>query len=292
MLKTKISGFKGKVVANARKQISDARAERELRKKEAWAKRYNTPKVFEFPKKNINMERHFYFPKFVGHENFRKLTTAGLSVYPVLCSMADFKNNQWFQVSVKNIAQMAGVTLQMVSRGVEELIEGNYALNDKQEDETLTIPLLQRKKVTEGERHFYMYRTGFIRQDMIERWKGMYFVFYTSIIDSGIWAKLPARAKALYLVMRNHAKFDFILYCDIETNMEYFEMQDIQNGEEYRNRKWDVCKLSLSELCRMVNIERSNIKTVLDELKHYGLIEQVEDEGYMVYLQPNERFVY
>jgi len=200
------------------------------------------------------------------------LSKSALAVYLVLCSKADFQADKTFQISQENIAFWAGVSENTVRKATEELEEAE---------------LLVREKITEGPRHFYIYRVGFIRKSNLEEgeYKGNTVYFYTCIIDNGIWAKLKPRAKVLYLAMRSVADQDFEEYSYIEST-ESGEFYERTEYDEYiRNRKWDVCNLSLAEMCRVVGVERSNLNEVLSELEGYKLIERV-GEWTKVYLKP------
>lgn len=262
--------FKEKLRAEAKRKEKAKRKQAEL-----FRQKYDKVKVFEFPKKNkINMEKHFYFPKFLDTPCFQDLSKTALAVYTVLCSKADFEENNWFQISQENIAKMAGINPAQVKSGVEELINSRISIDSEN-------PLLERKMSNEGKRHFYMYRVGFIRKEMIS--VAEKFIFHTCIIDTGIWAKLTTRAKALYLAMRTVAKFDQDLY----NLIEYGESPYIK-VEDFRNRLWDVwdsSMISMAELCRWVNIESSNIRDVIQQLEKVYLIERV-DRYFKVYLKP------
>ncbi len=262
--------FKDAVVANAKKQIEERKKEQE----KDFRERYDKKRVYKFPPENeINMVKHFYFPKFIVLNKLKRflafdMTKAALAVYPVLCSWADFEKDEWFHCSRENISTMAGITINTVEKGIENLI-----LNS----------LLERKKVTEGKRHFWLYRITFIRKGSIEKNKGDFFIFYTCIIHSGVWAKLTPRAKSLYLAMRSTAKLDFKIYCEIEEQVPF----DNQLGYEefYQMRKWDLCDSSLSELARLVNITSINIQNTIKQLEQYKLIEKI-DQWIKVYLRP------
>jgi hypothetical protein len=180
---------------------------------------------------------------------------------------------------------MAGVHLSVVDAGIKNLVEGRYFLNEtNQKGESLQIPLLEREKTTEGTRHFYLYRSGFVRD--IEKWHGMFFIFHTCIVTSGVWSELSPRAKALYLAMRSVAKFDPYNYMEIEYGEQLNDVDFNFNSEDYRERKWDICLYSLAQLCRMVNIDSSKIKPVLDQLKKYHLVEIIDNGMYKVFLKP------
>ncbi len=210
-----------------------------------------------------------------------------MSIYPVLCSRANFENNNWFQLPQEHIAKMAGLSVPTVSKGIQELIE-NYSILDNNTE----IFLLERRKAPNTSRHIYQYKVGFIRKDMIRNWKGNMFIFHICIIDSGVWAKLNPRAKVLYLTMRSCAHFDNDLYAIIEDiDLQGYELDHFyHDGDQYRNRKWDVYDVSLSELCRLGGIERSNMTITLEQLKVFGLAEEQRFDSNLdvrkVYLKP------
>lgn len=280
--------MKQKVLRDVRKQKQEQEQERKELQKLDFKKIYDKTKKYEFPsKENINMEKHFYFPKFVEH--FPNISKAALAIYPVICSRANFASNTWIQLPQEHIAKMAGVSVNTVIKGIKDLVENNYRFTTQNEngEETETY-LLRRQLATEGKRHFYLYKVGFIRKDILDKWKGDFFIFHTCIIESSVWSKLYPRAKALYLIMREQAYFHPDLYGMIEgLNLDGVELNDFYK-DEFRDRKWDVCETSLSELCRKVDIERGNIKPVLDQLEHYGLAEKV-DQVFKVYLKPTDK---
>lgn len=271
--------FKGKLVASYKRNKQQAQKENK--------KHFTKSKVFQFPPPDkVNMTKFFYFPKFIGFGGFKKLSKSALAIYPVICSKADFAVYSWFHLSQEDISIMSGVNRRMVGKAIHELMLGNYTLHTLTADgEDIVVPLLEFKKHTEGTKHFYMYNVGFIRKEMIDKWKGQFFIFHTCIIDSGIWAELSARAKALYLAIRSTAKFDALEYA-MQNDIDYAEISNLYD-ELYRDREWDLCEKSLGELCRMVNIERSNIKSVILQLEEHKLIETMTDSTIKVYLKPN-----
>jgi hypothetical protein len=170
---------------------------------------------------------------------------------------------------------MAGVSPVSVDKAVQELCRIRLA----------NEPLLQRKMVNEGSRRFYLYEVAFIRKSMMQQWKGRFFPFYRCLIDSGVWADLKPRAKALYLVLRQFAKFDFELYCEIED----LYLDPIDRREAYRLRKWEVVHgHSLAELCDLVDIESSDIQSTLIRLTEHRLVDRVGSD-FMIYLKTHDR---
>lgn len=271
--------LKEKVIANARKQRQEKRKQQEELFKQKYSKSLN----YEFPPVDeIDMNRHFYFPKFP-EGSF--MTLPAIAIYPVLCVQADFEQNNWFQISQSNIATMAGVSINTAAKGIKDLERYKF------DEDT---PILEKQKKTEGQRHFYVYRINFIRKDDIEESKGWYFIFHKCIIESGVWSDLTPRAKALYLSMRMNAHFDVELYVDLEDLDLEYESPDVNifyHSDEYRNRKWDVCYTSIAELCRKVDITPTNLKPILKQLENHRLIERVDENKshFKVYLKPKIR---
>ena len=267
--------WKERVKADVKRQLSKKREYQ----KNLFIQKYNKSKVYEFPEASeIDMNRFFCFPKFC--EDYY-MSTSSIAIYPVLCLLSDFENNNWFQISQKNIAIMAGLTINTVAKGIKEL-EEQYL------DEE---PFLEKQKRTQGTRHFYVYRVNFIRKNDIEEWRSDYITFHKCIVESGVWADLKPRAKALYLSMRMSARFDPELYVEIEDlglDTDSNEFWELHTDGNYRNRKWDVCYTSIAELCRKVNISSINLGMVLEQLKNHRLIERVDEHRsiFKVYLKP------
>ena len=109
--------------------------------------------------------------------------------------------------------------------------------------------------------------------------------FYNCIIDNGIWANLPLGAKAIYLFLRAEAKQDLDIYSKIEGIMTEEFYEPMEYPEYIRNRKWDICEASLTEISKAVRVERSKIGAYLEALERFRLIERV-DRWIKVYLKP------
>ena len=270
MTKRKIPGMA--VLRDIKRQIH--RQEKEKKKKqrkEVFNQRYNATKKAKFiDKEDVNINTFRAIPKSVILE--LGLSKAALAVYPVLCAKADFEKNNSFQISQENIAFYSGVSESNVRKAIAEL-EG--------------AGLLSKEKITEGTRHFYVYKVTFYRRPELEanEQRGNAIYFYNCIIDNGIWAKLKPRAKVLYLTMRAVAKQDIDLYSVIEGEDYGGDWTGLNYDDYIRNRKWDVCNISLSKLCRLAKIERTNLTPVLEELERYKLIERV-GRWIKVYLRP------
>ena len=221
------------------------------------------------------MNRFFCFPKFC--EGFY-MSLPSIAIYPVLCLQSDFEDNKWFQISQKNIAKMAGISVDTVSKGIkglEELCSGEE-------------PFLEKRKLTDGERHYNVYRVNFIRKNDMKR--EVYFIFHKCIIESSVWAELKPRAKALYTSMRSNTYFDIKVYDEIEHDFdcEGYELHEFLHSDGYRNRKWDVSTKPLVELCESVGISHVNLKPVLKQLENHRLIERVYENRsvFKVFLKP------
>ncbi len=268
----------GAVKRNASKQIEERKAERKAVQRKEFAMRYDRPKQVSFlDADSVNTDNFRAIPKDTITQG---LSQAALAVYPVLCAQADFEKNNTFQVSQQNIAVWAGITDNTVRKGIRDLEAAG---------------LLSREKFTEGTRHFYVYKVDFLRKPALDRkqHRGGAVYFYTCIVDNGIWASVSLGAKALYLILRAEGKQDLDLYNDIErvTAGEYRDYEPVEFEEYVRNRKWDVCNLSLAELGRTVGVGRLNVNAALGELERYGLTERV-DKWTKVYLRPRRLLKY
>lgn len=245
-------------VRRKRREKTEAEREQESRRKK-WEQLFNKRKKGRTDVRTtaINLERFFLFPKFIGSTVIHSLSKSALAIYPVFCSLADFERNDWFYVSQEELAKMSGIGLRHVREGLEELM-----------DKTL----LKRKKVTEGKMHYYIYKVWFVRRGMIDDMKHDSFIFHTCIIKSGVWAKLTLRAKALYLAMRSKARFDIVTYCELELDTtDYHEYAHDLHGETYRNRRWDVCSETITDLCKLAGISNQNLRPVLLQLQRNDL---------------------
>lgn len=136
-----------------------------------------------------------------------------------------------------------------------------------------TFPLLE---IRHGRRNAY--KVGYVKRELVKEWRGGYFAFHTCIIESGVWAKLPPLAKALYLAMLCNAEQHHELYCKVEG------VQRLTVEEYYERRKWDVCWTPLTELARQVGYSK-NPKIHMEQLVHCGLVERV-GKWFKVYLKP------
>ena len=202
------------ILRDIQRQIQRQEKEKEEKKqlqKEMFRQVYNRPKEKAFSDiDQLNMDSFRAIPKSV-ILNYG-LSKAALAVYPVLCCEADFEKDEAFQISQANIALFAGVSENTVRNALKELENAG---------------LLIKEKVTDGPRHFYIYRVDFFRKPMLDKTRqhGGAIYFYTCIINNGIWAELPLGAKAIYLFLRAEAKQDLDIYSEIEgiTTGEFYE---------------------------------------------------------------------
>lgn len=253
------------------RDIQRQKEEKKQLQKEMFRQVYNRPKEKAFSDiDQLNMDSFRAIPKNI--TSSYGLSKAALAVYPVLCCEADFEKDEAFQISQKNIARFAGVSENSVRNALKELENAG---------------LLTKEKVTDGPRHFYVYKVAFYRRPELEanEQRGDAIYFYNCIIDNGIWAELKPRAKVLYLTLRAVAKQDFELYSVIEGENYGGDWTGVNYDDYIRNRKWDVCDISLSKLCKLAKIERTNLTPILEELERYKLIERV-GEWTKVYLKP------
>jgi predicted transcriptional regulator len=253
------------------RDIQRQKEEKKQLQKEMFRQVYNRPKEKAFSDiDQLNMDSFRAIRKSVILDY--GLSKAALAIYPVLCAKADFEKNNSFQISQENIAFYSGVSESKVRRAIAEL-EG--------------ARLLSKEKITEGTRHFYVYKVIFYRRPELEanEQRGDAIYFYNCIIDNGIWAELKPRAKVLYLTLRAVAKQDIELYSVIEGEDYGGDWTGVNYDDYIRNRKWDVCDISLSKLCKLAKIERTNLTPILEELERYKLIERV-DRWIKVYLRP------
>ena len=263
-----MESMKGKVI----RDIRNREAKRKQLQKEAFRQVYNRPKekTFSDDIDQLNMDSFRAIPKDI--TSSYGLSKAALAVYPVLCSEADFEKDEAFQISQANIALFAGVSENSVRNALKELENAG---------------LLTKEKVTDGPRHFYIYRVDFFRKPMLDktRQQGGAIYFYTCIINNGIWAELPLGAKAIYLFLRAEAKQDLDIYSEIEGIMTGEFYEPMEYPEYIKDRKWDICEASLTEISKAVRVERSKIGASLEALERFRLIERV-DRWIKVYLKP------
>ncbi len=272
MIHKKESPFKGKVAIEAKKEIE--RKKQEDRKR--FAEIYEAKKNYIFPPpEEINLTKHFYFPKIIRPGS---LSLKALAIYPVLCLQADFENDDWFQISQENIAKRSGLSVSTVIKAIEEL--SNCIVSEE--------PLLEKKITNKGSIRFYRYKMFFIRKNMLKDWENRFFVFHQCILDSSVWRDLKPRAKALYLAMRQQARFDKDLYFELQELDDLLCIEEFNFQDDYRNRKWDLCSDSITGLCFLTGISASGIQEVIKQLEYHRLLERI-GSAFKVYLQPKIR---
>lgn len=259
-----------KHIKKLREEDKRKQDQRKQNNKENYDKIYEKKIEYKFPDVNsskYNPDKYFYIPKKLFKLNLSK---SALSIYPVLCSRADFKVDEPFQISLNNLSKISGLSIPTISKAIKELnVRG----------------ILKRTLKKKGKRTFYIYNIVFIRKKEIEDNRGNLILFYNYILDSQIWSKLHPRAKALYLSMRYYAVYDG-LELRYELGYEYGEINT--HSPDFKYRKYDMCRHSITDICNLVNIESSNIKYTIKELINCGLID-IENEDFFcakVYLKP------
>lgn len=246
---------------------------------------YNKPKVIKRTAEP-EMNQCAFLPKSIVTNP--KIKKSALAVYPVLCTEVLAQGaKEWVQISEENIARYSGLgkDLKLVREGVENLME---------------TEMCDRKMVDEGTRHFYMYRPIFIRyykEEVNGEHCNEYFSFFRCMITSGVWSKLDVRAKCFYLAARAEAKINNTFleaYLKIEFDEYTYSKELVEEfikSGDFRNRRWDVCEKSIAELCRIVRIEQTNFKPILDQLSHFGLLDRY-DPILQVFLKPSKMVRY
>lgn len=262
-------------MTNFREAILAHLQEKKMIKNEIIRSNYDKTKTFEFPPfSKINTDRYFCWHKeFIQHV----VSSKALALYPVLCSLSDFEKRTWIQWSIKNLSIMSGLGNNSVIDAIN-----NLKSIEAYEDELF----LEVKKRDDGKRHFNTYQVEFIRKGQIEFWKGRYFIFHTSLIESGLWSELTPKAKVLYIALRSTACFDFDIYREME-GFDYLEFSP--NSSEFRDRKWEICRTSIKDLCALADINYDSSFSVLKELEKRGLLERY-DGAILVYLKPKNWF--
>ena len=210
--------------------------------------------------KRVNPDNHRYLPSYLfdGSENYH-LSKEAASIYPVLCSKADFKKNSWFHISQKRGAELSGINEETFIKGIDDLKSHG---------------IVQQKFVTKKTIHRYLYKIDFIRQHQLglPEYKGKYFVFYTSIIEHTVWRNLTSRERVIYLTGRATSKGEYNT-----------------DNDNYRNRESDYCPLSIRKICTVGGISDRNLKS-LKLLRQYGLLTS-HGRDYYFHLKPDLSFL-
>ena len=264
------------------RKIKGVRANAKEAREQRVQKGYD-PSIFKVHKKRViytrTMENNFVY---LSKDVLRTITSTELAVYPVLCTEANFRENNWFQISQENIGEKANVSHPTAAKGISGLLDRG---------------ILERRFVTGSRLHIYEYRVEFNRGNLIGINKDDLFQFYHSIVRSGIWSHLSSVEKQLYIEMRMAASFEPELYAD----QEGIDLDGMNGHEfyqnEYASRKWDVLSTGESSdefgyymrefLCELVNIGPKQLEKALRNLKRNYLISDVEDHCYVVCLKPD-----
>ena len=147
------------------------REERKLKLKKQYDERYNKLKIIEFKTMDeVNRTKHFYFPRLIMEKGLSKIE---LALYPVLCSLADFRESNWFQVSIANLAKLSGMSTTTVQKALTYLtgdivIQGQNREIFYSGDDAKKVSILESKLVTVGSRHHNEYKVEFFRGGIID----------------------------------------------------------------------------------------------------------------------------
>jgi len=192
--------------------------------------------------------------------NWAMLPKSSKAVFPVIACHCDQKGRAF--PGEKTIAALAGVTDKVAREGIKNL-DGfpNFAWSNY---------LTRRGK--RGKKFFLNLPSS--------SKNGKAFPFHRFIFDSGIWSELMPTAKALYPVMRH------FLYFDLENYVNYmWERQEIDlepdeffEGEEFKQRKFEICEAEPGILIEYAGIHRNSLKSALNNLEHNCLLEP-DDES-------------
>lgn len=235
---------------------------------------YNRTNDDPFPE-NISMKRFACLPKFdlLRSKDDGLLGYPALALYPVLCVRADYEDeDKWLQLSRENMGQLAGLSTHTVNKGLNELAHATMPVAP---GATQRRPLLEYEMVQREQRRFYLYRPSFIRPKIEgDDWRGYLIHFHGEVVDSGTWARLSGRAKALYMIARSAAYFHRELYQLLEgVDLDDAEVRGQFFGEDYRDHKWDVVDVPLARLCAMAGMNAPDAVRVRAELNAAGLVE-------------------
>ena len=242
------------------------------------------PKIISFSNKP-EMEKYFIY---LSKKMLLKLPDPALSIYPVLCTTADFKENTWFQMSRENIGKLAGISSPTVDNGLK----------------TLSSQRLLEKRFQPKQRiHIYEYRVEFYRGEAITKNKKDVLQFYHHIVYNGTWARLNYDAKRLYFTMRAEARFEPELYGEIEkVEMEKTDIVEIEGADasefyanHYSQRKWDIIYTGESAdpygyfmmemLSELSGMSTGRVEKALKQLEQYELVQIIFDYQYLVHLR-------
>jgi len=177
-----------------------------------------------------------------------KLSNASRAVYPVLGVHAHIKTGVCYP-SRSTTAELAGYNKKTYLNSV------TIAGKELQRKGLLTY---KRKKV-KGKTYSFSLSYTFTFP------KNQYFQFWREMIDDGIWAKLSAGEKNLYVVLRSFP------YSAIEKD-ESFSVED------YRNRGLDFCSKSISYLAEHAGLKKRATIYALNALQETGIVCKLYNE--------------
>jgi len=259
--------------------------ERKLKKKQQFDKMYNRLRIIKFKTMDeVNKDRHFYLPKSIMKKGLSKRE---LALYPVLCSFADFREANWFQISIANLSKFSGMSHTTVQGALSDL-QGKsrkvvYSDHTGATDDKV-VKILDSKRASSGSRHYNMYKVEFFRGRHIEANKGNWIMFNTMIIETGIWANLSVTAKALYLYLRYEAE-------TVLGGNGTVEWQELDEEGGFRFRKYDSLRLNIKEISTNLKIRYRDVKNVIRQIEDLGLCARI-DEYCMVGLVPMKEVQY
>jgi len=220
---------------------------------EVLQKIYNKPRTIEFvPVEELNMNLHVYIPKFLKH-SIQDWGLPSFALYPVLACRANYYEEMGFQISRDNIKKLTGMSLNSVDSGIGALL-GSKADNR---------PILKREADNKEGRDFYKYNVLINRISTKQGQNPKSAMFHRALVDSGVWASLPLRCKALYFALRQVSYWD----PDIATALRV--------KPEYRaERPFEVVTENISNLFKRVNMSPQRMEPVFKELEYWGLVER------------------
>jgi hypothetical protein len=277
------------VSANAKKQLAESNAEH-IRNKKKVAKYYS------MQHKPNELKKFEHRPNFFHHVEVHKQVfimqwRIAKIVYFTLTAFTDYKTNNPFLLSIKNISKFSGLSEPTVVKGLKQLesivcdprlYPDNIVYVEPDEMDAEDIPLLVKSKYTINQNTLNKYNLWVLRGKERKEYKDLYESFHRAIVISGVWAKLSTRAKALYLAFRYWAFFHAEDYM-----WEEFEMMgnDFDPDIHYSVRKWEVCTRPITEIFEYAGISTNQKHMPLNQLVENGLIEGGYGD-WKVYLRP------
>lgn len=231
-------------------------------------KTYRTREYNFKPMNQTNPKKHFIVDRDMMGYSWSKATK---SVYTVLCSRVDFgRPMEVVQISQAGIAKYAGVGVRAVRDSIALLEEEQY---------------IRIQAVATDDARFNTYQVYAPSWSEKENKQSQYFVFYTSLIETGTWARLSLSAQMVYLAMRALG----------DHSWEVWELinQDPQRAGDGEYQEWLSTRLSdyvacpLSMIARTAGIAKTGTVTrAVEELVERELV-CWHDGFYQVAFQPD-----